>query len=375
MRTLLLAGGGLTHALYLANARHLLPDDVRVVLLSPERFVPFSGMLPGLIAGRLRFRDCHIDLGQLCRATHTELLFGRLASLDPEQRQARLDNGDLVDFDLLSINTGLQAVDTIPGLAEYGMSTRPISGFLPRWQETLARLCARDRNNPANLGIIGGNLEGVEMALAIRQRLRREESLKAPVSVHLIHGGGKLLPEFPLAAQLRAAQLLQEREIRVHPLFDVARVDREQIYTDRHQHLPMDAVIGCVSGQPGAWVSTSGLALTDRGRIQVNSHLQAVSHPFVFAAGAVASVAGGPGPGGVTDLALRQAPVLAANLARALAGEPLRRYRPGRRTLSIITTSDDYALARYGNHVWGGRWVERWKYRRDRKVMANFPRV
>ena len=67
MRTLLLAGGGLTHALYLANARHLLPDDVRVILLSPERFVPYSGMLPGLIAGRFRFRDCHIDLGQLCR--------------------------------------------------------------------------------------------------------------------------------------------------------------------------------------------------------------------------------------------------------------------------------------------------------------------
>ena len=375
MRTLLLAGGGLTHALYLANARHLLPDDVRVVLLSPERFVPYSGMLPGLIAGRFRFRECHIDLGQLCRATHTELKFGRLASLDLAQRQAQLHNGDAIGFDLLSVNTGLQATDTIPGLAEHGMSTRPISGFLPRWQETLADLCARDRNNPANLGVIGGNLDGVEMALAVRQRLLHEDNLKAPVSVHLVHGGGKLLPEFPLAAQLRAAQLLQEREIRVHPLFDVARVDGQQIYTDRHQHLPMDSVIWCVSGQPGAWVKTSGLALTDRGRIQVNAHLQAVNHPFVFAAGAVASVAGGPEPGAAANLALRQAPVLAANLARALAGEPLRRYKPGRRTLSIITTSNDYALARYGNQVWGGKWLERWKYRRDRKVMASFPRA
>ncbi|WP_286876002.1 hypothetical protein, partial [Marinimicrobium sp. UBA4509] len=75
------------------------------------------------------------------------------------------------------------------------------------------------------------------------------------------------------------------------------------------------------------------------------------------------------------NLALRQAPVLAANLARALASEPLRRYKPGRRTLSIITTSNDYALARYGNQVWGGKWLERWKYRRDRKVMASFPRA
>ncbi len=375
MRTLLLAGGGLTHALYLANARRLLPDDVRVVLLSPERFVPFSGMLPGLVAGRTRFRDCHIDLGQLCRATDTELAFGRLTTLDLSQRRAHMDSGEVIHFDLISLNTGLQAHDSVPGLDEHGMSARPISGFLPRWQEALQRLCARDRNNPANLGVIGGNLDGVEMALAIRQRLKREEGLKAAVNVHLIHGGGKILPEFPLAAQLRATQLLQMQEIRVHPLFDVARMDERQVYTDRQQHLPMDEVVWCVSGQPGPWTASSGLSLTDRGLVQVNPQLQAVNHPFVFATGAVASVAGRPPAGAATDLALQQAPVLAANLARSLAEEPLRSYKPGLRALSIITTNDDYALARYGNWVWGGKWVERWKYRRDRKVMANFPRV
>ncbi len=375
MRTLLLAGGGLTHALYLANARRLLPDDVRVVLLSPERFVPFSGMLSGLIAGRIRFRDCHIDLGQLCRATETELAFGRLAELDLTRRSAQLDTGEAIDFDLLSINTGLQALNSLPGLAEHGMSARPISGFLPRWQEALERLHARDRNNPANLGIIGGNVDGVEMALAIHHRLRHEEGLKTQVKVHLIHGGGKLLPEFPLAAQLRTTQLLQERDIRVHPLFNVARVETHKIYTARNQHLPMDELVWCVSGQPGPWAASSGLSLTDRGLIQVNPQLQSVSHPFVFAAGAVASVAGNPPAGAAADLALQQAPVLAANLVRSLNKEPLRSYNPGSRALSIISTNDDYALARYGSWVWGGKWVERWKYRRDRKVMASFPRV
>lgn len=375
MRTLLLAGGGLTHALYLANARRLLPGDVRVVLVSPERFVPYSSMLPGLIAGHYRFRDCHIDLGQLCRATDTELTFGRIEQLDPERREIQLDSGETLSFDLLSLNTGLQPGDPIPGLDEHGMSIRPISRFLPQWQETLERLRGRERNDPAHLGVIGGNVDGVEVALAIRERLKRDEHLKAPVTVHLIHAGGKLLPEFPLAAQLRTSQLLQEHEIREHPLFQVSRIEANRIQTERHQHLPMDEVISCVSGRPGPWVHASGLTLNDRGLIQVNPHLQSVNYPRVFAAGALASVTGTASNGCAATLAWRQAPVLAANLLRSLENETMRTFKPRARVLSLITTSNLYGLARYGNWVWGGKWVERWRRRRDQKVMASFPKA
>ncbi|WP_347331471.1 FAD-dependent oxidoreductase [Marinimicrobium locisalis] len=375
MRTLLLVGGGLTHALYLANARRLLPGDVRVVLISPERFVPYSSMLPGLIAGHYRFRDCHIDLGHLCRTTDTELTFGRIENLDPEKRQIRLDSGETLAFDLVSLNTGLQPGDPMPGLETHGMTIRPISRFLPQWQETLERLRRRERTAPAHLGVIGGNVDGVEVAFAIRERLNRDEHLKAPVTVHLIHADGKLLPEFPLAAQLRAAQLLQAHEIREHPLFQINRIDTNRILTQRHQHLPMDEVVSCISGKPGAWVSASGLALNDRGLIQVNPHLQSVNYPWVFAAGALASVTDSLGNGCAATLALRQAPVLAANLARSFAKEPMRSFNPQARVLSLITTSNQEGLARYGNWVWGGKWVERWRRRRDQKVMRSFPRA
>lgn len=373
MRTLLLAGGGLTHALYLANARHLLPDGVRVRLLSPERFVPYASMLPALVAGHQRFRDCHIDLGQLCRATDTELVFGRMAALDPEQRRITLTDGETLDFDLLSLNTGLEP-PALPGLNEHGMSARPISRFLPRWQEALTRLQARDRTDRADLAVIGGNIEGVEMALALRRRLTRDDAPKAPMRVHLIHAGGKLLPELPVSAQLGAAQMLAEREVRVHPLFEVSRIEPERVLSRREQHLPTDEVINCVSGAPGPWLAESGLARSDRGLLQVNQHLQSVSHPDIFAAGAVASVAGGSQPGSAATLAWRQAPVLAANLVRSFTNEPLRTFEPGGSVLSIIASQHDRALARYGQWVWGGKWVERWRQRRDRKVMSVFPR-
>lgn len=374
MRTLLLVGGGHTHALYLLNARRFLPDDIRVLLVSPERFVPYSGMLPGLVAGHYRFRDCHIDLGRLCRSTATELVFGRVTELDLERRRARLDSGHALDFDLISLNTGLQTGEALPGVREHALCCKPVSEFLPAWQETLEALCARKREEPAHLGIVGGSNTAVEMALAVRHRLDHTERLKAPVDVHVMHSGGSLLPDFPLAAQLRTAQMLQERHIRVHPLFEVARVEADQVLTERHQHLPMDRVIWCARGKAAPWVAQSGLSVNDRGLLQVNQHLQSVSHPFVFAAGDMANLSSAPLPNSGA-VAIHQAPVLAANLTRSLQREPLRSFKPKRRYLSIVASGDQEALARLGDWVWGGRWVWRWRRRLDRRFMAQFPGV
>lgn len=373
MRTLLLAGGGLCHALCLPKLRAQLPEDVRLVLVSPERFLLYPAMLPGLIAGDYRFRDCHIDLGSLCRSTGTELVFGRVEELDLKARRAQLDEGRQLDFDLLSLNIGLDA-DTGPvGVAEQVLSLKPLSQFLPHWQQTLERLYARSRTEPANLGVVGASPRAMELALAIKHQLQREPRLKAPVEVHLIHSGSKLLPEFPLPAQLRAAQLLHQRQVRDHPLFPVTRIESGELFTDRHQHLPMDEVIWCEPGQAKPLLSRAGLNTTDRGLVQVNRHLQSISHPEVFAVGEIA--AGPNTPPQTGDLVLHQAGVLAANLLRQLRREPLRNFKAPHRALSIVNASEDFALASFGNWVWAGTWVWRWKRYRDLKFMAQFPRA
>ncbi|MDQ2076499.1 FAD-dependent oxidoreductase [Marinimicrobium sp. ABcell2] len=381
MRTLLLVGGGHSHSLLLRRLRGRLDANTQVILVSPERFAPYSAMLPGLVAGHFRFRDCHIDLGKLCENVGAELVCGRVENLDLESREALLNNGQRLSFDYISINCGIQSTSPPPGASEHNcLSVKPISQFLPQWQETLERLYSRhDRHKGANLAVVGCGATGVELAMAIRYRLDHDPRIKVPVDIHLVHSGGTLLAEAQLEAQLHVARQLQEMRIRAHPLFTVTRVAEQELFTERGQHLPVDEIVWCLQGSAPAWPGQCGLTCDSAGLIKVNAHLQSESHPFVFAAGDIASVSGQPLPrAGV--YAVRQARVLADNLIRTLHEEPgsadrgkLRVFRAQKNFLSIITCGDQYAIAQRGRWVMAGKWVWRWKRFIDQRFMAQFP--
>ena len=71
---------------------------------------------------------------------------------------------------------------------------------------------------------------------------------------------------------------------------------------------------------------------------------------------------------------MRQGPALAANLRRALKARPLVRYVPQRSALALISTGNRYAVASYGDIVFAGAWVWRWKDALDRRFMARYRR-
>jgi selenide,water dikinase len=118
-------------------------------------------------------------------------------------------------------------------------------------------------------------------------------------------------------------------------------------------------------------VAQSGLAVDGAGFMQVSGALQSISHQRVFAAGDVASMVDHPRERSAA-LAIQQGPWLAANLVRAVKGEPLRSYKPRRRALSLISTGNRYAVASYGPFAVEGAWVWRWKDRIDRRFTRTY---
>jgi selenide, water dikinase len=137
------------------------------------------------------------------------------------------------------------------------------------------------------------------------------------------------------------------------------------------QRIAASAVVWATGAGAPPWLRNTGLTLDAAGFIAVNAHLQSGTHAEVFAAGDCAAMQDARHPkSGV--YAVRQGPLLAANLQRALAGKTLLTYRPQRRALALISTGDRYAVASYGSLALAGKWVWLWKDHVDRGFMARY---
>jgi selenide,water dikinase len=113
------------------------------------------------------------------------------------------------------------------------------------------------------------------------------------------------------------------------------------------------------------------LKLDPDGFVETKATLESPSHEGIFAAGDVAAVGGYSLPkAGV--YAVRQGPVLAENLWRAVSGKRLKTYRPQRNVLALISTGEPYAIGTRNGITFEGAWVWRWKDWIDRRFMRKF---
>jgi NADH dehydrogenase FAD-containing subunit len=131
-----------------------------------------------------------------------------------------------------------------------------------------------------------------------------------------------------------------------------------------------DLVLLATGAAAPALPRESGLACDDAGFALVDASLRSVSHPEVFAAGDCATLGESPHPkSGVYSV--RHGEVLVDNLRRLLADQPLARYAPQKRALTLLTCGARYAIAQRGTWSAEGRWAWRWKNRIDRKWLRS----
>ncbi|MGK7867170.1 selenide, water dikinase SelD [Falsiroseomonas sp. E2-1-a20] len=353
-RELLLVGGGHAHLGVLRHlARRPLPAGLRVTLVAREAEALYSGMLPGLVAGRFAAKDCVVHLPRLTRAAGARFLRAEVAGLDLAAGHVLCTgNRPPLRFDLLSLNTGA-APALVPGAAEHALVLRPFDRFLAGWR------ALRDTNGALRLLVVGEGAAGVEVALALRQ------GLGAAARIGLVGRGDAPLPGMAQAARDAARAALAAGDVAWHGAATVAQVRADSLMLADGRSLPCDRAIWAAGAAPPAWLHGTGLALCPAGFIAVDATLRSLSHPRVFAAGDLATVAAHPRPrAGV--FAVRQGAPLAENLRRALAGEAPRPFTPQRRYLALVSTGSQ-AIATWGGAARMGRWALRLKDRIDRR--------
>lgn len=372
MKRLLLAGGGHSHVFVLDALARAPAADVEVTLVSPFDRQVYSGMLPGWIAGHYAIEQCVIPLAPLAERARARFVQAHVARLDLDNRIAFTEASEPLPFDVISIATGpVMDLDAIPGLREHAIALRPIEVMIQAWPRLVAQLEARAEagEDAATLTVIGGGAGGVELALAIAHRFR---TACVPARVQLVTGKPGLLPTLNEGVRRRIARLAPARGVRLIE-DDAAEITRHTVLLADGGEIVSDVTIAAIGAAAAEWPRAAGLAVDERGFIAVDERLQSISHPFVFAAGDCASMVGHPRPkSGV--YAVRAGPPLAHNLLRYLAGGRLRRWRPQRVALYLISTGPQHAIASWDGLSAEGRWVWRWKDRIDRGFVARYVR-
>ena len=369
MKRLVLLGGGHAQVQVLEAFAQQPPADTAITLINRSRLTPYSGMLPGLIAGHYTHAQCHIDLQWLCAQANVVFIEQEAVAIDLDRRSIHCANGREEPFDLLSIDTGsTPPIDMVPGAQLHALPVKPIETFLPQAQALVDR-CAEPGEHP--VALVGGGAAGFEVMLALAYRMGRSIPNHAQVVFHWITDTPQVLPTFPARVRSRALTLMAQRQIRVHTNARVARVTASAIELTNGQQIDASHVVWVTGAQPAAMFARAGLRTDSHGFIAVESSLRSISHPDVFASGDVAAVTEHPRPkAGV--FAVRQGPPLTRNLRLVLAGKPPEPFVPQERFLVILSAGERYAIATKGRYAVAGRWVWTWKDWIDQRFMARF---
>ncbi len=135
---------------------------IRLTIISREVHTPYSGMLPGLVAGAYGWRDMHIDLGPLSQFAGARLIAEEVASLDLAARRIEFDERPPLHFDVASINVG-----AVPAVADRSaLAVKPIGQFYPKWRTLRSQLAESDR-----VLLLGLGAGAVELAFAARESM------------------------------------------------------------------------------------------------------------------------------------------------------------------------------------------------------------
>ena len=374
VKDLVLVGGGHSHVIVLKKFGMNPLPGVRLTVIARDVHTPYSGMLPGYLAGHYEFDETHIDLRPLCQFAGARLYHDEATLLDLEAKQVVCKGRPAVPYDVLSVNIGsTPSFNGISGVEEFTTPVKPVNNFIDRWRLLVERVL--DSPGPHRIGVVGAGAGGTELLLAVQYRLgnllaERGQGTDS-LEFHLISKSETILPNSGAGVQDRFDRLLTARGVHVHTGAEPEKVTLGAITVTGGKIIELDEILWVTMACAPPWLRESGLHVDEAGFIQVSDTLQSTSHTGVFAAGDIAAVVNHPRPkAGV--FAVRQGPPLAENLRRVLVGQPARLFSPQRAFLVLISTGDKHAVAAKWGWSAEGRWVWKWKDWVDQRFMRKF---
>ncbi len=357
-RDLVLIGGGHTHALVLRKwGMNPLPG-VRVTVINPGPTAPYSGMLPGFVAGHYTRQELDIDLVKLARFAGARMIDGYATGIDIVAKTVAVAGRPPIAYDVMAVDVGItSAMPALPGFTTHAIPAKPLGAFASRWDAFRA-----SADNP-QIAIIGGGVAGAELAMAMAHALRDKEP-----TVKLIDRS-RVLAALGYKARNMMLAALTANNVEIIEDAEVTQIFAEGVVLSDGRTIRSDFTTGAAGAKPHDWIADAGLDLHE-GFIAVDANMQS-STEGVFAVGDCAHLSDNPRPkAGV--YAVRQAPILFDNLRAALSGGQLQPYKPQRDYLKLVSLGEKSALAEKFGTARQGALLWKLKDYIDRKFMDQF---
>jgi NADH dehydrogenase FAD-containing subunit len=362
-----LLGAGHAHLPILRRAAVFAERGHELVVVAPDDFW-YSGLATGMLGGFYPPELDRIDIGALVARAGARFVRDAAVGIDQAGRTVRLASGRQLEWDVLSLDLG-SAPPPIAGAGEGTYGVKPISDL---WQlRRDLEACFRRGGSP-RVVIAGGGVTAGELAANIAALAR---SFDARLELGLLAAGDRPLGQLPEGARRVALGLLERRGVRLRTGARVVRLESGRAVTAGGESEPFEVFVNATGLRPDPLLQASGLAVDEDGALIVDEHLRSIAAPGVFGGGDGIALQGRP-LAKIGVHAIRQAPILHANLLATLAGTGgLRRFEPQQRYLWIMNLGEGTGLAVRGSWWWHGRsawllkdWIDRRFLARHRVV-------
>jgi len=365
-----LLGGGHAHVIVIRKWAMCPIEGVRLTLISDQGMTPYSGMLPGLVAGHYSYTQSHIDLPRLCQWAGVRFIERTATGINPDKQEVKLGDRPAMYYDVLSIDTGgAPALHKVEGADQFATAVKPVSSFYSRWQEIDRRLDQNKDTTVLRIGVVGAGAGGFEILLAMHHRIERAKQNARHQLFWIIRG--EVLPGTTERVKKFAINACKEKGISMETDFNVSEVKSDGLYAEDGRYVALDEVLWCTEAKAADWPAKSGIACDNDGFILLNDYLQSKSHKNIFAAGDVAVQEHNRRPrAGV--FAVRQGPPLFRNLQYAVLEKKLVAHYPQSQFLTLLSLGGKRAIASRGPFSVIGDWVWWWKDHIDQKFMNRF---
>ena len=334
---IVIVGGGFG-GLYTALALAALRDHPPILLIEPQDQFVFLPLLYELLSGELRRWEVAPRYDTVLAGLGIGWLQDRVVKVEASLNQLRTAGGRTIPYSRLVLATGASG-DTfgVPGADRHSLGFRSLSD-VDRLR-ALIRELRRQRRPLQRLAVVGAGPTGVELACKLA------DLLQGDALIELIEQGSVPLPTCRSFHREQAELALRRRDVRLRCQTRVTAVGSDSITlvhqpaTPENGRSPGRGVEELLSVQGVIW--TAGLrfrppaiepeaATGPLGRLRCEPDLRLAGQDRIFVAGDLALLSGDgddhPPPPTTAQVAFQQAPLLAANLIRSLASEPLQPF-------------------------------------------------